>query len=98
MKRVNLINLTMRELSLIIISQMHAGKSRQEMVAYLRQRGWPDASAQRFIANVLSQSAPMAHTDADTDGDEPLSALALWLCTVIGLALIGFSLIASLPF
>lgn len=104
MKQVNRTRLSLRELSLIIINQMQAGKSQQEMVAYLRQRGWPDASAQHFIANVLAQNTAVAQVDVQRNEPEPdeeypgdNSALFLWLIVLSGLALIGLSLIGGTP-
>jgi hypothetical protein len=103
MKQVNRTRLSLRELSLIIINQMHAGKSQQEMVAYLRQRGWPDVSAQHFIANVLAQNTAVAQADVHLNDPKPAeeysgsnSALFLWLIALSGLALIGLSLISRL--
>lgn len=99
-QQANLGNLTLRELSLIIVSQMHAGKSRQDMAAYLRQRGWPDASAQHFIANVLAQHTAAAHLDVEEppptrDSHNSNPAALLWLIALIGLALIGLGLIGN---
>jgi hypothetical protein len=103
MKQLDRTRLSLRELSLIIINQMQAGKSQQEMVAYLRQRGWPDASAQHFIANVLAQNTAVAQADVHSSGPEQAEspshdpALLLWLIALIGLTLTGLSLISRLP-
>jgi hypothetical protein len=104
MKQVNRTRLSLQELSLIIINQMQVGKSQQEMVAYLRQRGWPDASAQHFIANVLAQNTAVAQADVHANDLEPAeespdhsSVALLWMIALIGLALTGLSLISRLP-
>ena len=91
----------MRDFSQIITSESHRGKNTDELVHFLRERGWPEPSAKQFIRNVLAKDRAHALAEqelADTDelsnqkndlqsGSQP----AAWaLVVVIGLLLAMF--------
>lgn len=101
------IHLSMQDLNQIIISEMSRGKSREEMVTYLVERGWPEDAARRFISNVKSQhtyrvqSAQDAAREAEQDDpfvidDEKQKLHFAMLAAAIGLTLIAVSAAGAL--
>lgn len=51
-------NLSMRDLNQIIVTESQRGKSLDDLVAFLRQRGWPEVTARQFVINTLEQRGP----------------------------------------
>ena len=87
------IHLSMQDLSQIVITEMSRGKSREDMVAYLRERGWPEEAARKFVANVSRQNLirdpPMNRETPFADNDDRQIIQVLLLAAVIGLAMIA---------
>jgi hypothetical protein len=101
------IHLSMQDLNHIVITEMSRGKTRDDMVVYLRERGWPENAARKFISNVTSQqtykdySAQEAAREAEQDDpfvidDEKQNMQFAWLAAAIGLSLIAMSTLSSL--
>jgi hypothetical protein len=53
MTQVTPVQLSLRELSRLVVLQTHKGKSRDEVVQVLVARGWPQVSAVRFVDMTL---------------------------------------------
>ncbi len=51
------VQLSMHELSQLVVLQWQRGRSREEIVRVLLERGWPEVSAVRFVNTVLSEQA-----------------------------------------
>ncbi len=101
------IHLSMNDLNQIVISEMNRGKTRDDMVAYLRERGWPESAARKFIANATGQhtykvqSAQDAAREAEQEdpfviGDEKQNLHFALLAAVIGLTLLAVSAASAL--
>lgn len=101
------VHLSMQELNQIVISEMGRGKSRDDMVAYLRERGWPEDAARKFISNATSQhtykakSAQEAAREAKQEDpfvmdDEKHNRQFALLAAAIGLGLIAMSVAGAL--
>lgn len=90
-------NLSMRDLNQIIVTESQRGKSLDDLVAYLRQRGWPEVTARQFVINTLEQRGPgrRAEPAAETPSSGPPSAQAnslTWLLLMMVLVLILLAL------
>lgn len=68
----------MRELAHLVAQQSQCGRRPDEITAFFITRGWPQASARRFVNSVLNDlSAPY---DYDYDYDEsPRHSFIDWL-------------------
>ena len=54
------VNLSLHELSELVVLQTQRGKSRDEIVKVLVERGWPQVSAERFVDMTLSEHHDIA--------------------------------------
>lgn len=101
------IHLSVQDLNQIVISEISRGKSRDDMVAYLRDRGWPEDTARKFISNATSQhhhkikSAQDATREAEQEDpfvidDEKQNEQFAWLAAAIGLWMIAMSVVGAL--
>jgi len=101
------IHLSMKDLNYIVISEISRGKTREDLVAYLGERGWPEDAARRFISNATSQkiykeyAAKEAARESEQDdpfvvGDEKQNQQFAWLVAAIGLTMIAMSVISTL--
>jgi hypothetical protein len=97
-------HLTLRELSQIIVTETHCGRSKEDLINYLKQRGWPESAAKQFIMNVLGEEA-----DADSiriaqkrpnaaqeDRSRHRNLQLLWTVALIGIALITLNALGLL--
>jgi hypothetical protein len=100
------IHLSMQDLNHIVITEISRGKSRQDMVTYLRERGWPEDAAHRFISNAIGQktykelSAQEAAQEAEQDDpfvidDEKQKLQYAWVVAAIGLSMIALSVVSN---
>ncbi len=89
------IHLSMRDLNQIIAAELHRGKNTDELIAYLRQRGWPEVSARHFIQNALAKenAKPVSVNEEQTsDAVAPDKGLSMLGWVAIGMALAFFIL------
>jgi hypothetical protein len=101
------IHLSMQDLNQIVIAEMNRGKTCDDMIAYLRERGWPENSARKFIANATDQHANHVQSAQDAareaEQDDPFTIddrqqhfhYALFVAA-IGLTLIAVSMAGGL--
>jgi len=61
--------LSLRDLNQIIIYETLCGKTRDDLVGYLRERGWPEQSARAFIHNTLSREQTKVSFKDDAKAD-----------------------------
>jgi hypothetical protein len=100
-------HLSMQDLNLIVITEMSRGKTRDDLVACLRERGWPENVARRFIANATSQKNYKDGVDKEAkrkaEQDDPFviddvkqNQQFAWLVAAIGLTMIAMRIIGTL--
>jgi hypothetical protein len=101
------IHLSIRDLNHIVIAEINRGKSCDDMVAFLRERGWPESTARKFISNAIDQKtykeheAQQAAREAEQDDpfvidDEKRNMQYAWVVAAIGLSMIALSVVNSL--
>lgn len=101
------IHLSLQDLNRIVITETSRGKSRDELVAYLRERGWPEDAARKFVSNAIGQqtykeyTAKEAAREAEQDDpfvidDEKQNTQLAWVVAAIGLSLIAISTLSTL--
>jgi hypothetical protein len=93
-------HLSMRDLSQIVINEIRSGKSKEEAIRFLKQRGWPEASARQFVMNVLAEEAASRaasqQADAMQESEERTDVRLLWIIALIGIVLVGLNLMGVL--
>jgi hypothetical protein len=67
------IQLSLHDLSQLVMVQAERGKSREEIVQLLVERGWPKVSAVRFVNTTLTEQAGQS-TRAQMPDDDPQQA------------------------
>jgi hypothetical protein len=101
------IHLSIQDLNHIVITEIGRGKSREDMVTYLRDRGWPEDNARKFISNALGQKTYQEYTaqeaarEAEQDDpfiidDEKQKMQYAWVVAAIGLTMIALSAVNTL--
>ncbi len=97
------IHLSMRDLTQIIVAESDRGKNTHEIVAYLRQRGWPESSARAFVSNILSTGhshrvdypdQPKAESEDPTTA-QPSTPSLTWLSIGLGVFFLLFVLLSG---
>ena len=58
----------MKDLTETVTQQLAAGTDREAIVNYLVQRGWPETSARRFVANVRVTPSAIMHRQSVQHG------------------------------
>ena len=100
-------HLSMRDINQIVITEICRGKTRDDLVACLRERGWPENAALRFISNATSQKNYKDGVDKEAtreaERNDPFviddvkqSQQFAWLVAAIGLTMIAMSIIGTL--
>ncbi len=66
------VQLSLHELSQLVVLQYQSGRSREEIVRVLVERGWPEISAVRFVNMTLAEQAGrLAHEQAPKEDQQP---------------------------
>lgn len=103
------IHLSMRELSQIVVAESHRGKKTDELVKYLRGRGWPEQSARKFIENTLAKERAerLARQEAERADDQssPMAPAEMdnenqpliWAMVAVGMLFASLLLLGALP-
>jgi hypothetical protein len=66
------VQLSLHDLSQLVIMQTQSGKGRNEIINILVARGWPEASATRFVDMTLSEHEELAsQTRSHTQAENP---------------------------
>jgi hypothetical protein len=85
------IHLSMRDLHQIIVTEKQRGKTPDDMVSFLRQRGWPEVTARKFIANALFQDTG-SRVPVETVNEGITLGPALWVITLVCIGLLVLAL------
>ena len=91
-------NLSLRDLSQIVVCQWNSGKNKAEIVRYLVERGWPQVSATRFVTSILSDNAGVDEVRHRTATKAPHDRLLLQMMLIVAMAaavIVAFSLVAG---
>ena len=64
------VQLSLHDLSQLVVMQAQRGKSRDEIVRELMERGWPEVSARRFVTMTLIEQQQRASNAAVQGEDE----------------------------
>ena len=64
------VQLSLHDLSQLVVMQTLSGKSRDEIVKVLVARGWPEASAVRFVNMTLNEEAQRSTRTHEPEADE----------------------------
>ncbi|MCL5997303.1 MAG: hypothetical protein M1546_14790 [Chloroflexi bacterium] len=66
------VQLSLHDLSRLVVLQTQGGKSRDEIVRVLVARGWPEISAVRFVNTTLTEEAVRAaHAQVPEEDEQP---------------------------
>jgi hypothetical protein len=92
------VQLSMRDLSRLVVLHIQKGKSRDEVVQVLVARGWPEVSAARFVDMILFEQGRSArawpseeeqHPTRQTSSASPGSRKAFFVLVIVALALLA---------
>jgi hypothetical protein len=72
------VQLSLHDLSQLVVLQTQSGKSRGEIVRVLVARGWPEVSAVRFVSTTLSEHRELAARAQVPDEDQQSTNRALY--------------------
>ena len=70
MTQVTQVQLSLRDLSQLVVLQTQKGKSRDEVVQVLVARGWPEVSAVRFVDMTLFEQVGRSGRARASGGDQ----------------------------
>ncbi len=65
------VKLSLHDLSQLVVMQAQRGKSRDEIIRVLVERGWPAVSAERFVSMTLTEQQERSASAAATGEDKP---------------------------
>ena len=91
-------NLSLRDLSQIVVCQWNCGKNKAEIVRYLVERGWPQVSATQFVSSILNDNAGIDEVRHRTATQAPRDRLLLRMMLIVAVAaavIVAFSLVVG---